>query len=258
MPPVLLVFDGERFWLADGFHRVYGHDEAGLAECEALIHYGSKLDAARIALRANAEHGRPRTEKDIDRAYRTAVTFKLVDPADWQAVMAVIACGSNRAQELTRSAREAQEAEQRRRMFELRRQGLSFDKIAAALKDEGTDVSGDTVRRFIDKLPVDPKKDGANARPAEMRRDASEPAVAHDPETGEVRSTPGADGLPQPEMFEEDEEGGPAPAPNPVALYEEERRREAAQRELWGDVLQTLQGFAKLAAPEVRSSRGTR
>jgi hypothetical protein len=33
-------------------------------------------------------------------------------------------------------------------------------------------------------------------------------------------------------------------APDPVAAYEEERRREAAQRELWGDVLQALQGFA--------------
>jgi hypothetical protein len=76
------VFDGERFWLADGFHRVYGHDEAGLAECEALIHYGSKLDAARIALRANAEHGRPRTEKDIDRAYQ-AVAESRLQPCRW-------------------------------------------------------------------------------------------------------------------------------------------------------------------------------
>ncbi len=177
------------------------------------------------------------------------MAFKLVDPADWRAVMTVIACGSNRAQELTRAAREAQEAEQRR-MFELRRQGFSFDKIAAALKEEGADVSGDTVRRFIDKLPVDPKKAGANARPAEMRLDASEPVGSYVPETGEVRFTPGADGLPQVEMFDEVEDVAPAPDLNPVARYEEERRREAAQRELWGDVLQALQGFAKLAEPE--------
>jgi hypothetical protein len=92
-------------------------------------------------------------------------------------------------------------------MFELRRRGLSFDKIG---EDVGADA--ETVRRFIKALPVDPKADATNAQPGEVWRDASKPAIAHDPETGEVRSTPGADGLPQPEMFEEDEEGGPAPA----------------------------------------------
>jgi hypothetical protein len=127
---------------------------------------------------------------------------------------------------------------------------LSFGKIAAAMKEEGVDVSDETVRRFIIALPVDPKPAATNARPAEMWRDASEPVGSYVPETGEVRSTPGADGLPQPEMFEEDEEGGPAPVLDPVAVYEETRRREAAQREMWGDVLQALQGFNKLAEPE--------
>jgi hypothetical protein len=34
------------------------------------------------------------------------------------------------------------------------------------------------------------------------------------------------------------------------AVRAELERREAAQRELWGDVLQALQGFTKLAEPE--------
>src|SRR4051794_4038873 len=88
LPPVQLVFDGEKFWLADGFHRVYAHENIGRFEVNAEIHEGSIKDAVRIALRANAEHGKPRVKEDYLRAYHAANTYELLeDPADVAAVM---------------------------------------------------------------------------------------------------------------------------------------------------------------------------
>jgi hypothetical protein len=70
LPPVELVTDGRSIWLADGFHRVFAHKEAGLAQIEAIVRRGDKLDALRISLQANFQHGRPRTEKDPEMLHR--------------------------------------------------------------------------------------------------------------------------------------------------------------------------------------------
>ena len=76
-PPVV-VFDADRFWLADGFHRVGAAEDAGLTEIRAEIRQGDRRDALLYAVGANAEHGARRTNADKTRAVETL----LADP-EW-------------------------------------------------------------------------------------------------------------------------------------------------------------------------------
>jgi ParB-like nuclease domain len=79
-PPIDVFFDGEAYWLADGFHRVKATREAGLNTIEATVQQGGKRAALLHAVGANEEHGHRRT--DADR--RRAVHLLLTDP-EWQA-----------------------------------------------------------------------------------------------------------------------------------------------------------------------------
>lgn len=72
-PPVLVFFDGQTYWLGDGFHRVrayflaYG-DQVGVP-CE--VRPGTRRDAVLCAAGANAVHGLRRTNADKRRAVET-------------------------------------------------------------------------------------------------------------------------------------------------------------------------------------------
>lgn len=74
-PPVVALFDGEVYWLADGFHRVLAHEKAGLVDVLTEVFSGSKRDALFFAIGANAKHGLNRTNQDK----RRAVEFLLKD-----------------------------------------------------------------------------------------------------------------------------------------------------------------------------------
>jgi uncharacterized ParB-like nuclease family protein len=78
-PPIVVFFDGDKYWLADGFHRLDAHREAGQQEIEADVRTGSKRDAILFAAGANAEHGLRRTTEDK----RRAVLALLRDP-EWR------------------------------------------------------------------------------------------------------------------------------------------------------------------------------
>jgi hypothetical protein len=287
LPPVTVVLDGEKkFWLGDGFHRFYGHEKAGLREIEAEVRLGSKIDAILIALRANAEHGRPRSDKDLKRAYRLAVQHDLVKPWDVDGVAKLIACTQQWARRLTEDVRNAREAELRQKMFELKEQGVSQREIAAALN-----VDRGIVRRYFDSLkPADPKggpkrnsfetahpeatadpapEDAAGDEIIEQVNAWDEPINQDDdygirPEHDEGPRKPvystGADGLPQAEMFagatpedepEPEDEAEPTAEHDPLAAYNEQWRAETPQREMWGKALTVLQEFAHLPEPEV-------
>jgi len=75
-PPVVLFFDGKRYWLADGFHRIYAAEAAGLESIDADVRIGSRRDALRFALSANASHGHRRTNEDKRRAVDIMVADK--------------------------------------------------------------------------------------------------------------------------------------------------------------------------------------
>jgi hypothetical protein len=76
--PIVVFDDGERRWLADGFHRVEAAKRAGIASFQAQLRRGSKRDAILHSLGANARHGKRRTNADK----RQAVERALLDE-DW-------------------------------------------------------------------------------------------------------------------------------------------------------------------------------
>jgi hypothetical protein len=79
MPPVVVFRDADgRHWLADGFHRAYAAEGAGLADILAEVREGTRRDALLFSLSANAEHGHRRTNEDK----RRAVDIMLNDP-EW-------------------------------------------------------------------------------------------------------------------------------------------------------------------------------
>jgi len=77
-PAVVVFNDGADNWLADGFHRFHGHNQAGLTSILADIRQGTTRDAVLYSLGANGTHGLNRTNADK----RKAVTTMLND-AEW-------------------------------------------------------------------------------------------------------------------------------------------------------------------------------
>jgi ParB-like chromosome segregation protein Spo0J len=78
MPPVIVFREGKTFWLADGFHRVRGHEIAGVKTVRADVREGSFRTALLFAVGANQKHGLRRTTADK----RKAVLTMLRD-AEW-------------------------------------------------------------------------------------------------------------------------------------------------------------------------------
>ena len=68
MVEITLFFDGEYYWLGDGFHRVAGAEKAGLDTIPADVREGTFRDALLFAAGANAAHGLRRTNADKRRA----------------------------------------------------------------------------------------------------------------------------------------------------------------------------------------------
>jgi hypothetical protein len=67
-PPLEAVFDGERYWLFDGFQRAAALERAGRGSAECLVFPGTYQDAVLRALSANSLHGLTRTPNDCRRA----------------------------------------------------------------------------------------------------------------------------------------------------------------------------------------------
>lgn len=77
-PPLVVYYDGENYWLADGFHRQAAAAAAGLNEFDCELRQGSRRDALLCAVGANSAHGLRRTNEDK----RRAVGLLLADP-EW-------------------------------------------------------------------------------------------------------------------------------------------------------------------------------
>ncbi len=78
-PPVIVFYDGENYFLCDGFHRVKAANSAGLTEIPVEIKHGTKRDAILYSVGANAKHGLRRTNVDKRRAVLT-----LLDDPEWK------------------------------------------------------------------------------------------------------------------------------------------------------------------------------
>ncbi len=77
--PRMIVFaeaGGDRYILADGFHRHHAYVNAEVEKCPVEVHEGGLHEALLYALQANDEHGLRRTNADK----RNAVEIALKDP----------------------------------------------------------------------------------------------------------------------------------------------------------------------------------
>ncbi|MBH8566692.1 ParB-like nuclease domain-containing protein [Nostoc sp. CENA67] len=70
-PPIIVFYDGENYWLADGFHRCLSAKQARLTEIDADIRQGTRRDAVLFSVGANSNHGLRRTNEDKRRAVMT-------------------------------------------------------------------------------------------------------------------------------------------------------------------------------------------
>ena len=78
-PPVTLFYDGNDYWLADGFHRVNAAIRAGRERINVTVLAGSQRDAILFSVGANSDHGLRRSNADK----RRAVERLLRDP-EWE------------------------------------------------------------------------------------------------------------------------------------------------------------------------------
>ncbi len=75
-PPIIAFYDGENYWLADGFHRCISANLANVAEIDADIRQGTRRDAVLYSVGANSNHGLRRTNDDKRRAITTLLSDK--------------------------------------------------------------------------------------------------------------------------------------------------------------------------------------
>ncbi|WP_349009425.1 hypothetical protein [Mesorhizobium sp. CN2-181] len=77
-PPVTVFHDGSAYWLADGFHRVEAHAQAGKKKVASDVRQGTRRDAVLYSVGANDTHGLRRSNSDK----RCAIGCLLDDP-EW-------------------------------------------------------------------------------------------------------------------------------------------------------------------------------
>jgi len=67
-PAIAVFWDGEKYWLADGMHRLLAVRANGAEEIDAEVHDGGKADAMWYAAAANQDHGLRRSNADKNQA----------------------------------------------------------------------------------------------------------------------------------------------------------------------------------------------
>jgi len=79
-PAVEVYFDGEHYWLADGFHRLFAHRKARPGEpIECVVYQGTLEDAQWHSYGVNKAHGLRRTNRDKERAVKAALSHLKAD-----------------------------------------------------------------------------------------------------------------------------------------------------------------------------------
>lgn len=76
MPPCLVVWDSQTYWLCDGFHRVTAAKELKFKSIACEVVEGTRNDAMWLAAAANLKHGVRRTNLDKRRAVQMALMCK--------------------------------------------------------------------------------------------------------------------------------------------------------------------------------------
>lgn len=72
-PPVVVFYDGENYWLADGFHRKMATEQTGADKINVDLRQGTLEDAQWFSFSANKTNGLRRTNDDKQRAVKAAL-----------------------------------------------------------------------------------------------------------------------------------------------------------------------------------------
>ncbi len=80
LDPITVFYDGENYWLADGFHRCKANRDVGNEDIQAIVHQGTRRDAILYSCGANADHKVVKPRRNADK--RRAVVTLLKDP-EW-------------------------------------------------------------------------------------------------------------------------------------------------------------------------------
>lgn len=132
MPPVVVFFDGADHWLADGFHRYFGHKKLGFIEILADIREGTRRDAVLYSVGANGNHGLRRSNADKRKAVET-----LLKDADWVKWSNVqIARAASVSESLVRHLRENEDTKPATRTVE--RNGKTYEQKTANIGKKPT------------------------------------------------------------------------------------------------------------------------
>lgn len=93
MPRVLVFWDGERYYLVDGFHRYAAAEKAERTTIEATVRRGSLLEARVAALSVNHTHGLRRTNADKRKAVIAALALDDQQGLGWSTRKVAKICG---------------------------------------------------------------------------------------------------------------------------------------------------------------------
>ena len=162
LPPVVVFGDGEKHWLADGYHRWHAHKAVGSKEIAAVVRKGSRDEALRFSLGANATHGKRREVGDYARSYAMACKYSFVRPDDIAAVRSLLGCSIRWAYDLTAPARKKIEDEREAEIAAKKADGKSVRVIARE-----TGLSKSAVGRAVGAPDLQPAKAGHTEPPQE-------------------------------------------------------------------------------------------
>lgn len=72
--PLITFYDGEKYWLADGFHRYHAAKQVSIEELKCQIKMGTQRDAILLAIKANIGQDFRRTNADKRKSVETLLT----------------------------------------------------------------------------------------------------------------------------------------------------------------------------------------
>ncbi len=91
-PDVITVYDGESYWLVDGFHRVEAALSIGAETIGCEVIQGTQTDAQWMSFGVNAQHGQRRTSWDVRRAITAALQHPMSQNLSDRAIAEHVRC----------------------------------------------------------------------------------------------------------------------------------------------------------------------